>query len=99
MTYLAFYNPHAPEFSITIDWIYPDCLEAIHAHISSHGRITRFNHYLGPDTIVIKSCNLIIFNLPTELNDYYPLRSVLSDLWKQGKLHSFDHENYPELFL
>lgn len=99
MTHLAFYNPHS-DIPICLERLYEHELEHAQHHISTLGRITRYNYYkYGPKTIVVKSCNLVFLDVPRYLNDYIPLRTVLSDLWSTGLLHTFSFESYPELLL
>lgn len=101
MLHIAYYDPFSPN-TITIERIQDWCSNpnGTTAHIIRHGSIPRYSS-VSKRTILVKSCNLYIFEMPYSLfkGDWYPLRTVLTDLWKQGKLHSFDISNYPELLI
>ena len=99
MLYLIYHDPNVPE-QMAIEPIYP-WSNPIIAHLISYQQIVRYSRC--KKAIKVKTCNLVVIEsnlLDRTMFPTYPcLLQVANNARLAGKLHEFDLEDYPELFI
>lgn len=100
MLYLIYHDPNMPE-QTAIEPIYVWSNDPI-AHLISYRQIIRYSRC--KKAIKVKTCNLVV--IESDLLDRTTFTSCQSYLLQAanearlaGKLHEFDLEDYPELFI